>query len=709
MSDVDLTKDREYTLIDGQAAGDVQHEADEQPATRRQVQLVGADWRSTAGRRERLRRARATSWWYVVEGLKAYVRLWPRFPIGIVWLIAQLYHWTKDEGIADSRKAIQAGTASGNLEKLEERHAATVKTRLWFDAALAAALLGGLLFVVYGMVWWGQLLVIFIGVPVLGYLGRNRNRPLIERVIYTGAVVPKLTESLIIQAFMSCGHGRINQAVKQNGERAFRFITPVTPVDNGYEVTLDLPTGVAVEDFLNDDKREALAAGLQRGADQVHITKDLTNGGHAGRMALFVSRTTLADMAPPWPLAPDGKGRCKPFDFFAPIPIGVDDRGRPVTVTMLGTGAGLVVGAIPGMGKTFFLRLVALAAALDPTVELHIFNFKVGPDYRAMGDTKRSDCVIAHSYACGDDEDDVQAFLRTLDYLEGEIRRRGRVLEDIPEEDNPEGVVTREIANQRSLRLHPILLLVDETQTPFFDMPEHRAAAEEKMSYIARRGRAVGVALAMATQQVKEATIPGSIKGNCATKVCLKVDDHTAGDLVLGTGAHRRGFRPHTLTAEDKGVGFVAGGGGGIQRAKFAFVDHVSATAITREAHRMRVSANRLSGLAAGDDDAYVDEDTEGLVDHLLEIWPGTESKVPYATLLPLLVDRYPDAYGHWTAADRPGDVLSGALPGIPSVQCTAVDEDSGLRTRRLRGLALSDIRGAAMRPAEAGESVAEQ
>lgn len=703
MTDIDLTEDREYTLIDGQAADGSGVDVPEERPPVRQARIISADWRSAAGRREKAARSWATCKWYVVQGCRVYLRLWPRFPLGIAWLMARCYHWTLDEDVQESRVALRSGVASGNLQQLEEQHSATVRTRFYFDVALALAVFTVSLYVVFGLLWWGQLILVLVGVPALGYMGRNRDRPLIERVIYTGIVVPKLTESLIIKAFMSCGHGRINAAVKQQGERAFRFITPVTPVDNGYEVTLDLPTGVAVEDFLNDDKREALAAGLQRGADQVHITKDLTNGGHAGRMALFVSRTTLGDLAPPWPLAPDAKGRCKPFDFFSPIPVGVDDRGRPVTITMIGTGAGLVCGAIPGMGKTFFLRLIALAAALDLTVELHLFNFKPGPDYRAMGDTLRSDCVVAHSYACGDDDEDVEAFLQTLDYLIEEIRRRGRTLIDLSEEESPDGVVTRELANRRGLGLHPILLLVDETQTPFFDIAKFRAVAEEKMSYIARRGRAVGVVLVMATQQVKEATIPGSIKGNCATKVCLKVDDHTAGDLVLGTGAHSRGFRPHTLTSEDKGVGFVAGGRGGIQRVKFAFVDHLTATLITREAHRLRTAANRLTGLAAGDEDAYIDQDTEGLVDHLLDVWPSAETKVPYTVLVPLLIDRYPDAYGHWAETDRPGDVLSSALPGVPSVQCTAIDQDSGLRTRRLRGLARSDIQTAALQTTESG------
>ena len=42
----------------------------------------------------------------------------------------------------------------------------------------------------------------------------------------------------------------------------------------------------------------------------------------------------------------------------------------------------MLVGAIPRMGKTFAARLPAAAAALDPWVQLFVFDGKGGKDYQ---------------------------------------------------------------------------------------------------------------------------------------------------------------------------------------------------------------------------------------------------------------------------------------------------------------------------------------
>lgn len=39
----------------------------------------------------------------------------------------------------------------------------------------------------------------------------------------------------------------------------------------------------------------------------------------------------------------------------------------------------MIIGALPRMGKTFLLRLLALAAALDTSAELHLYDLKAAP------------------------------------------------------------------------------------------------------------------------------------------------------------------------------------------------------------------------------------------------------------------------------------------------------------------------------------------
>ncbi len=52
------------------------------------------------------------------------------------------------------------------------------------------------------------------------------------------------------------------------------------------------------------------------------------------------------------------------------MPFGIDQRGRPVTVMLMFVS--VLIGAMPRMGKTFPLRLLALFAALDVRAELHL-------------------------------------------------------------------------------------------------------------------------------------------------------------------------------------------------------------------------------------------------------------------------------------------------------------------------------------------------
>ena len=122
---------------------------------------------------------------------------------------------------------------------------------------------------------------------------------------------------------------------------------------------------------------------------------------HAGRLVLWVGDRPLATGKPvTWPLA-----RTVATNVFETVPLGLDQRGRPVTVTLMFASG--VVGAIPRMGKTFVMRLLTLAGALDPRVELHAYNLKGGSDFDPL-------VAVTNAYRTGDDEDDIAYLLRDL-------------------------------------------------------------------------------------------------------------------------------------------------------------------------------------------------------------------------------------------------------------------------------------------------------
>ena len=162
------------------------------------------------------------------------------------------------------------------------------------------------------------------------------------------------------------------------------------------------------------ERRDRLASGLRRPLGAVWPEAD--HDTHAGRLILWVGDRPMAKTKPvAWPLLKTGT-----VDLFAPFPIGVDPRGRPVTVTLMFALG--VIGALPRMGKTFLLRLLALAAALDPTVELHIYDLKGGADLLPLE-------PVAHRFRVGDDPDDL-AYLRVRPARHP--RRHGPPLQDAP-------------------------------------------------------------------------------------------------------------------------------------------------------------------------------------------------------------------------------------------------------------------------------------
>ena len=111
----------------------------------------------------------------------------------------------------------------------------------------------------------------------------------------------------------------------------------------------------------------------------------------------------------------------------------------------------VIIGAIPRMGKTFLLRLLALIAALDVRAELHLYDFKGTGDLSPLE-------PVAYRYRAGDDDEDLAYALADFRALREELRRRTKVIRGLPRDICPENKVTPELASNKSLRLHPVVV-----------------------------------------------------------------------------------------------------------------------------------------------------------------------------------------------------------------------------------------------------------
>lgn len=511
------------------------------------------------------------------------------------------------------------------------------------------------------------------GVLLLGAAGQQPDAPVVGPAVLK-TEVQKLTGSIVLRGLDSIGNAKITGAIKKGGDmNGLRFVSEIVRDGPGYRADLDLPYGVTPDEVM--EKRDALASGLRRKTGCVWPSPDPEQ--HEGRLVLWVGDKPMNETTKPaWPLAKTGT-----VDLFRPVPFGNDQRMRDVTVTLM--FASIVIGSVPRMGKTFLMRLLLLIAALDPRAELHAFDFKGTGDFGALE-------PVCHRYRAGEDEEDIQYVVESLRELREELRRRAKVIKSLPRSRCPESKVTPELANDKSLGLHPIVLASDECQVPF-EHKEHGAEIEEICTDVTKRGPALGIVGMFGTQRPDAKSLPPGISANAVLRFCLKVMGHTANDMVLGTGAYKAGIRATMFSRSDRGICWMAGEGDDPRIVASAFVDAVGAERIVVRARQAREEYGNVTGHAIGKGP----EKTNGsdILADVLDVIADGEKAVWCERIATRLAAAQPDVYGGWqgenvTAALKPWGIKPGQVWG-------QTDDGDGANRR---GIKRTDITAAITR-----------
>jgi DNA segregation ATPase FtsK/SpoIIIE, S-DNA-T family len=319
------------------------------------------------------------------------------------------------------------------------------------------------------------------------------------------------------------------------------------------------------------------------------------------------------------------------------VPFGHDQRGRLVTVLLMFSA--VLIGAMPRQGKTFALRVLLTAAALDPFAQLRIFELK------GTGDLSPFESVT-HHYAAGADDDAIAATVASLREVHRELDTRARTIRGLPRHLVPESKVTPELSRRKSLGLHTIVFAVDECQE-LFTHPEYGKEAGELATAIIKRGPALGIILVLATQRPDAQSLPTGVSSNVGTRFCLRVMDHTANDMVLGSGAYKAGVRATTFGPKDKGIGYLVGAADDPQIVRSAYLDGPATERIVVRARAARLAAGTLSGYALGEVQPTAGE-AGSILDHILTVVPAGEGKVWSETVTERLAELQPDLYAGW-------------------------------------------------------------
>lgn len=460
----------------------------------------------------------------------------------------------------------------------------------------------------------------------LGYAGRPADKPLIGPAV----VVPKaqrLTSEIVLRALGSLGISGINQAVAKS-RPALRFTAEIHRDGPGWRAEGDLPDGVEATEII--EKRGKLAASMRRPLGCVW--PEGVPEENPGRLVLWIGDEDMNKAKQPaWPFLKSGS-----VDLFKPAQIGTDQRGKPVNITLM--FASMIIGAIPRMGKTFALRLLLLLAALDVRAELHGFDLKGTGDLSALE-------RVFHAYRAGEEDEDIEYILNDFRALKQELRRRAKVIRSLPKDVCPENKVTPDLASNKSLRLHPIVIGVDECQV-LFEHKEHGDELEAICTDLVKRGPALGIVLILATQRPDSKSLPTGISANAILRLCLKVMGQIENDMVLGTSSYKAGIRATTFTRSDRGIYYLAGEGDDPKITRGHYVDSPGAEAIAARARAMRELAGTLSGYC-------LDEEPEqygavhDLLDDILAVLH--EDKAWSETVISRLISLRPAVYGDWT------------------------------------------------------------
>lgn len=562
----------------------------------------------------------------------------------------------KNLAVRHAERNLSGGHAIYN--NAERISASKVRARkIAFTAAVVLFTACGLILWFYAP--WALLVAAVLLIDFLGYVGRPVDRPLIGPAVVSDQYV-KLTSDMVVRALSSMGIAAL--AAK---DAVITFPAPIQRDGEGWRAEVDLPHGTTASEVIK--ARSKLASGLRRPLGCVWPEGDPSV--HEGRLILWVGDRDLAKNGyVRWPLAVKGR-----HDFFERAPFGQDPRGRPVTVPSFQHN--ILAGGLPGQGKTSAARVLTSADALDPTVELWIHELK------GTGDLDAFECV-SHRFVSGCMDEDIAYAAKSLRMLRAEVMRRAAALKLLPKDLCPDKMLTREIADKRSLRLWPLSCVIDECQNAF-SHPDYGKQAGEDAEFVIRMGRALAVKLTLLTQRPDKDSLPTGVSGNVSIRFCLHVAGQVENDMILGTSSYQNGLRATILRPEiDAGIGYLKGTAPTPVVVKVAYLNQDATIRIAERARVMREKAGTLSGVAVGEmeDDRF---EVASLLDDLNVVYAQCERTdrvgVWSQELCAKLAELRPDVYGGWDP-----DALAAALKpfAIRTVQLHMPDETGARRTR---------------------------
>lgn len=328
----------------------------------------------------------------------------------------------------------------------------------------------------------------------------------------------------------------------------------VVPIPAGDRLRVRIPAGGRTAEVV--EQAEVIAACLE--ARELRVVRDPDNARYA--TVTVVRRDPLAVAgAVAWPYQQAGR-----LSLWAPIPVGVDEDGQWVTVSL--PERNVLLGGEPGAGKSVALSLLVATAALDPDAILVTLDGKLVELACWAGVAARTVGVAT---------DDAIGVLRAL---QAEL----------------DGRLVTLLANRRR-KVHPagglplVVVVVDEL-AHYLNSPDRRQNAEfaNLLRDLVSRGRAVGIIVLAATQKPSTDVIPSAIRDLFGFRWAFRCTTPQASDTVLGQGWASLGFSASSVDPAARGVGLLLHEGGQPVRLRACYLDDDELISLAARAEALR-------------------------------------------------------------------------------------------------------------------------
>ncbi len=256
--------------------------------------------------------------------------------------------------------------------------------------------------------------------------------------------------------------------------------------------------------------------------------------------------------------------KAKSFDAWEPIPVGVDEEGEIVHVSL--PEHNVLFGGEPGGGKSVALSVLVAAFALDPSVALWLFDGKLvelAPWSTCAERFVGPDITLAISV--------LQELRAEMDHRYGELVARK----------------VKKITPGDGLSLH--VLVIDELALYVAGVDKKLADRfAELLRDLVARGRAAGIIVVAATQKPSIDIVPSALRDLFGFRWALRCATREASDTVLGSGWSTRGFSAADIAPSMRGVGLLLHEGGIPVRLRSFHLSDADVAMIAERAYRLR-------------------------------------------------------------------------------------------------------------------------